>query len=70
MKFLHKGYKSCKCKFEPRGDYGLEGFDYNNIYLYKEIKNNKKKYIRIYHEPLYYETCSFLTFKKYFKEIL
>ncbi len=62
------------CVYEPRGDKGLEGFQLNCTYPFKEMQGSKGIYFQIYPDRLdfpnrYYETCNKVSFNKYFKEV-
>lgn len=58
------------CVYEPRGDYGLEGFQLGDFYSFQECSDkNGKKYYRVFPTENYYEICGPMIFKKYFKEI-
>lgn len=59
----------CICHTEPRGAYGLEGFDIKSKYRYERIKNDKGNHIRIYHNKNYYEVCGVDIFLRYFKPV-
>ena len=59
----------CKCKYEPRGSNGLEGFILNNNYRFKLINYGNKRYVRIYLSNDYYERCGIKIFQKYFTQI-
>lgn len=64
----------CQCIYEPRGDYGLEGFQLNDIYSYekqKSIKNGIYYKILLNDQlsPLYGEYCKQKAFNKCFKVI-
>lgn len=60
---LENNLKQCICIYEPRGDYGLEGFELKTVYNCERMNN----YYRIYLQNDYYETCSIKVFNKYFK---
>lgn len=66
---LHSG--RCKCIYEPRGDYGLEGFQLNKFYDY-EMRESPKygKYFKIncgdVFNPTYGQTCTPRAFNKFF----
>jgi len=65
-----------RCKYEPRGDQNLEGYQCGNTYHAELIKEEvkmldgvlKRNYWRVWPtaDPSYYETCSTRTFDKYF----
>ncbi len=63
------------CIKEPRGEYGLEGYNKGDTYAFEVCHPDKlgDKYVRVYHgsteESDYYETCGPGEFKKFFKEI-
>lgn len=64
----------CECIYEPRGDHGLEGYQLNEFYRF-EFKRNKEgqEYYKVFPDKMftaYGETCSRISFKKYFKEIV
>ena len=56
------------CKNEPRGDYGLEGFQLGELYKVQVVENKVGYYIRVYPKGNddYYETCSTLAFSRFF----
>ena len=65
-----------KCTFEPRGENGLEGYQYGDSYRFQYMDKDKngKPYYRVYPEAsntegTYYETCGPNTFAEYFEEI-
>jgi hypothetical protein len=59
---------TCECTTAPMGDNGLEGFTYALTYKFEYVKSFiNKPYYRIYLNDDYYETCSKITFNKYFK---
>ena len=61
----------CECIFEPRGDWGLEGYQLGEHYKY-ELKETQKdgKYYKVFPDRFliasYGETCGKNTFKKCF----
>jgi len=59
----------CKCKSEPRGSNGLEGFILNNNYYFKMINYGNNRYVRIFLSKDYSERCGIRVFQKYFKQI-
>ncbi len=69
LTILESGH--CICKYEPRGDYGLEGYQLNEMYRY-EVRHNDKDgtYYKVFPDkhltPLYGETCSKKQFNKCF----
>lgn len=62
---------TARCKFEPRGDNGLEGYVYNECYKFQLCEDAKGKYYRVY--PVKadnaYETCGPIVFKQYFSVV-
>lgn len=59
---------ACVCICDPSGDYGLEGFELNETYLF-EKRDNGKKYIKVFHDENHGECCGVNIFKRYFKEL-
>ncbi len=60
----------CKCIYEPKGDKGLEGYILNENYKYILTKDIRSIYYKVYPiDSNYFETCSPVAFKKYFKLI-
>lgn len=80
QKQIHKKITpiSALCVFEPRGDYGLEGYQKGGTYKAEYVVSTEitqplgtkqcKRYYRVYPNPhdSYYECCSYRTFNKYF----
>ena len=65
---LHSG--RVKCIYEPRGDYGLEGYQLDQFYDYEMFEKDGKKYARVYPDklfPSYFECCSFYHFNTVFE---
>jgi hypothetical protein len=72
-----------RCKYEPRGEHGLEGYVLNDKYQFERCENDSGKYIRVFHcsmnpdettpvdftPPFYYETCGTGVFLKFFEII-
>ena len=57
------------CKYEPRGDYGLEGYQLGEEYRVTIVTDDEGSYYRIYpggSDRYYYETCKTGVFNKYF----
>ena len=48
---LHSG--RVKCIYEPRGDYGLEGYQLDQFYDYEMFEKDGKKYARVYPDKLF-----------------
>lgn len=75
--------KICVCHFEPRGNYGLEGYSRGEKYWSQEVaKIDGKKHMRVwpptyangldvgeFNVRQYYETCSRRAFEIFFKEV-
>lgn len=60
-----------KCKQEPRGRNGLEGYNLGDQYHYHEVVGaGGKEHVRVYptEGSGYYETCGPIVFKRYFKK--
>ena len=63
------------CTYEPRGDFGLEGYQLNSNYLYQYMETALgEKYARVYpaaetKKSNYYETCRIGTFKRFFEPL-
>lgn len=61
----------CKCVYEPRGDYGLEGYQINEFYNFERKENYiSAQYFRVYPDknfPYYGENCTVRAFSKFFK---
>lgn len=70
-----------RCKYDPHGANGLEGFSFGCRYLFERAENESGKYIRVYNvemmedkpvnfsPPFYYETCGKGIFAKFFEII-
>ena len=72
-------YGKCICVYEPRGDYGLEGYQLGDEHPY-QLKKSKdgKKYYKVFpitvkemerkgmEDPIYGECCTSNQFKKCF----
>lgn len=62
----------CKCVYEPRGDYALEGYQLNDFYDYELKIGDKGRYFKVYpgsisRSRIYGECCSVRTFRKCFE---
>ena len=60
----------CECKYEPRGDHGLEGYQRGDTYKWERKQNNSGEvYFKVFPYkgfPSYGETCSKNVFNKHF----
>ena len=69
--FKEIGFGFCVCKCEPRGDNGLEGYQLHDRYLFRVMRDENIKarsHYRVFPvDPLFFETCSFRTFNKFFE---
>lgn len=70
MKIIENG--SCECIYEPRGDFGLEGFSLNTIYKYElRVEPKIGLYYKVFPNdpfiPSYGSTCTNKAFRKCFK---
>lgn len=64
--------KKAVCTYEPRGEYGLEGFTLEDTYEFKEVKAKnpcKQPGRKILFEDGNYAVCTTHAFKQFFKEI-
>lgn len=69
-KLLHRG--RCKCVYEPRGDYGLEGYQLNLFYDYEMRQSEQHgRYYKVNCNdklsPGYGQTCTPRAFNKFFE---
>jgi hypothetical protein len=59
---------------EPRGSYGLEGFQLDTVIEYSKVRNRETNEVHYRVKNLkwvmYYEVCSPLAFKTHFKEVI
>jgi len=71
-------YGTAKCKKEPMGKGGMEGFNLGDEYKYEICRRNENHpYYRVYPstenditaDPEYYEVCGEYTFKTHFEVI-
>lgn len=61
------------CIWEPRGKFGLEGFQKGDMYLAEKITNTQPHYYRVWIGPCEwdeYETASVRAFNQVFKELI
>jgi hypothetical protein len=60
--------QTCECIYEPRGDFGLEGYDLREEYqCERKMDHSGKYYWRVYYQEGCYETVSVRGFNKHFK---
>jgi hypothetical protein len=64
--------KLARCRLEPRGASGLEGYSLDQVYRYERCEDGKGRYCRVYPDgsfPGYYETCGERVFAEYFEPV-
>jgi hypothetical protein len=61
-----------RCRLEPRGASGLEGYSFDQVYRFERCDDGKGRYCRAYPDgsfPGYYETCGKRVFAEYFEPV-
>jgi hypothetical protein len=61
-----------RCRLEPRGASGLEGYSLDHVYRFERCEDGKGRYCRVYLDecfPGYYEMCGERVFAELFEPV-